>query len=154
LNLQSARREHTPGSFFRIWGFNVNFSAPLDRYHVRRIGSFDPKQESGMSIFSKSVHAGVIAALTSVSIAAMVLAQNATPAKPGPTTRPYPLDTCFMSGEKLGSMGDPDVITYQGREIKFCCSNCEADFRKDPEKYLKKLDEAIAKSATSKPAAQ
>lgn len=65
------------------------------------------------------------------------------------TTKPYTLSTCIVSDEDLGSMGKPVVYNYNGQEIKFCCSNCEDDFKKDPEKYLKKL---AAKSAATKPA--
>jgi hypothetical protein len=73
--------------------------------------------------------------------------------------QPYPLKTCIVSGEEFGGdMGDPVVMTYQGREIKFCCSSCVKKFKKDPEKYLKKLDaaEAAAKQhkAEKKPAAK
>jgi hypothetical protein len=57
-------------------------------------------------------------------------------------TKPYPLDTCLVSGEKLGSMGEPVVIIHEGREIKFCCDTCVPDFKKNPEKYLPKLDHA------------
>jgi len=53
--------------------------------------------------------------------------------------KPYPLDTCVVSGEKLGEMGDPYVFTQDGQEIKLCCKNCLKKFNKDPEKYLKKL---------------
>lgn len=53
-----------------------------------------------------------------------------------------------MSDEKLGDMGVPHVIQYKGREIKFCCDHCEKDFRKEPEKYLAKLDKAAKASAT------
>ena len=62
-----------------------------------------------------------------------------------PKVKPYPLDVCAVSGEKLGEMGKPVVIEYEGREIKFCCTHCEPEFKKDPKKYLKKLDEAAAK---------
>jgi YHS domain-containing protein len=58
----------------------------------------------------------------------------------------YPLKTCIVSGEKLGEMGDPYVFKYEGREIKFCCQSCVKDFKKDPAKYLKKIDEAAAKA--------
>ncbi|HSU55016.1 MAG TPA: YHS domain-containing protein [Candidatus Dormibacteraeota bacterium] len=59
--------------------------------------------------------------------------------------KPYPLETCVVSGEKLGEMGKPFVHEYQGREIKFCCKNCLKDFNKEPAKYVKKLEEAEAK---------
>ena len=64
--------------------------------------------------------------------------------------KPYPLKTCLVSGEKLGEMGDPFVYEYQGREIKFCCKGCLKDFNKDPEKYIKKIDEAAAKAKKPK----
>ena len=54
----------------------------------------------------------------------------------------YPLQTCVVSGEKLGSMGKSYVHTFEGREVQFCCKACMKDFNKDPQKYLKKIDEA------------
>lgn len=56
------------------------------------------------------------------------------------SVKPYPLDTCLVSGEKIGSMGDPIIIHHEGREIKFCCDSCVPKFKKDPAKYLVKLD--------------
>jgi YHS domain-containing protein len=53
--------------------------------------------------------------------------------------KPYPLDTCIVSGEKLGEMGKPFTFVYQGQEIKLCCKSCKKDFDKEPEKFLKKL---------------
>jgi hypothetical protein len=50
----------------------------------------------------------------------------------------YPLTTCVVSGEKLGSggMGPPVAIEYQGAEIQFCCKECLPEFEKDPERYV------------------
>jgi len=58
----------------------------------------------------------------------------------------YPLETCLVSGEKLGEMGKPYVFVTEGTEIKLCCPQCKAKFDKDPAKYLAKLAEA-AKTA-------
>jgi YHS domain-containing protein len=55
------------------------------------------------------------------------------------TAKPYPLDTCIVSDEKLGKMGKPVSFVYQGQEIKLCCKSCRKDFDKEPAKYLKKL---------------
>ena len=56
----------------------------------------------------------------------------------------YPLDTCIVSGEKLGGeMGDPIQYTHEGRDIKFCCKGCVSMFEKDSAKYIEKLDAAI-----------
>jgi YHS domain-containing protein len=58
--------------------------------------------------------------------------------------KPDQLTTCPVSGEKLGEMGKPYVFTYQGQEVKLCCSGCKKDFDKDPAKYLKKIQDAAA----------
>jgi len=55
--------------------------------------------------------------------------------------KPYPLKVCIVTGEKLGSMGEPSAFVYEGQEIKLCCSHCKPRFDKDPEKHLKKLEE-------------
>jgi hypothetical protein len=65
--------------------------------------------------------------------------------KPAQKPKPYPLKTCIISGDKLGEMGEPFVMVQDGREIKFCCKSCSKDFKKDPAKYLKKIDEEAAK---------
>ena len=56
------------------------------------------------------------------------------------------LTTCPVSGEKLGEMGKPYVFTHEGREIKLCCKSCLKDFKKDPAKYVKKIEEAEARA--------
>ena len=75
-------------------------------------------------------------ALLNTSITASTA--DETPAK---DIKPYPLETCLVSGEKLGGMGEPYVINHEGQEIKFCCKDCVKSFDKEPEKYLKKLAE-------------
>lgn len=57
----------------------------------------------------------------------------------------YPLDVCVVSGEKLGSMGEPHVITHDGTEVKFCCDNCVPKFTADPAPYIAKIKAAAAK---------
>lgn len=54
----------------------------------------------------------------------------------------YPLDTCVVSGEKVGEMGEPRRFVHGDQEIKLCCPGCEKDFRKDPDRYLKTIAEA------------
>jgi YHS domain-containing protein len=43
-------------------------------------------------------------------------------------------------------MGDPIdkkyFVDYKGSRIYFCCSSCPDEFKKDPEKYMKKLRES------------
>ena len=54
-------------------------------------------------------------------------------------TKPYPLKTCIVTENDLGSMGDEQRIVYQGQEIKFCCKPCEAKFLGNPAKYLARI---------------
>jgi YHS domain-containing protein len=68
--------------------------------------------------------------------------------KPVAKIKPYPLKVCLVSGEKLTAMGAPVAITNGNREIKFCCKSCLSDFKKDPDKYLKKL-KAIETQSTN-----
>jgi hypothetical protein len=53
--------------------------------------------------------------------------------------KPYPLDTCIVSGNKLGSMGKVVVKSHEGQEIKFCCKPCVKKFDANPAKYLPRL---------------
>lgn len=77
----------------------------------------------------------------------LLLCGSALAETPAPTADlPYPIDYCLVSGEKLGGMGEPVKIDYEGREIRFCCDNCVTTFRQKPGKYLKKLDKEIIKS--------
>jgi YHS domain-containing protein len=65
-------------------------------------------------------------------------------------TKPYPLNYCLVSGDKIGDMGKPVTTNYLGQEIIFCCPDCVKDFNKDPKKYMKKLEEAQKKNAADK----
>ena len=60
-------------------------------------------------------------------------------------TKPYPLTTCVVSGEKLGEMGKPVKVTSDGTEVQLCCKSCIKDFNKDPAKYVKLVKDAAAK---------
>lgn len=82
--------------------------------------------------------------------ATLALADEA--GKPNEKPKPYPLDVCVVSGEKLGEMGKPVVMEYEGREVKFCCADCPKTFKKDPAKYVKKIDEAAAAKKAEKKA--
>ncbi len=51
----------------------------------------------------------------------------------------YPLKTCLVSGNELGSMGKSITKVYQDQEIKLCCKPCIKKFDANPAKYLGKL---------------
>lgn len=61
----------------------------------------------------------------------------------------YPMATCPVSGQPLGAMGEPTILEYEGRELRFCCAHCEPAFHADPAKYLAKLDATVV--AAQKP---
>lgn len=52
---------------------------------------------------------------------------------------------CPVSGMMVG--GDqgmaPATYEYQGKIYNFCCSGCIEEFKKDPEKYIKKVEEEL-----------
>ena len=54
---------------------------------------------------------------------------------------------CPVSGNLLGTadMGKPYKMTVKGRVLFLCCDGCEDEIKKDPDKYLKKLDQLTAK---------
>jgi hypothetical protein len=86
----------------------------------------------------------VALALSAAYLASPITALAAD--KGGKKPKPYPLDTCIVSDEKLGGeMGEPYVFTHEGQEIKLCCKPCQKDFKKDPAKYLKKLEKTDKK---------
>jgi YHS domain-containing protein len=95
-----------------------------------------------MKQFNRIVTSLIIAGLT-LAVTALVSAARADTSTNAPV-KPDQLTTCPVSGEKLGEMGKPYVFTYQGQEVKLCCSGCKKDFDKDPAKYLKKIREADA----------
>jgi YHS domain-containing protein len=80
-------------------------------------------------------------------VAAIVLLTSAASAFAEETKPAYPLTTCVVSGEKLGEMGKPYVVTYEGRDIELCCSSCRKSFDKDPAKFVKAYDAALAAKA-------
>ena len=70
----------------------------------------------------------------------------------------YPLKTCLVSDEDLGSMGEATAYVHReagkpDRVVFFCCDGCIDDFKKEPAKYLKKVDAAAAgkKAPAAKP---
>jgi len=62
------------------------------------------------------------------------------------TKAKYPLKTCVVGDEELGSMCAPIEYVHRpaNRLVRFCCEGCVETFKKEPEKYLAKLDEAAS----------
>ena len=68
------------------------------------------------------------------------------------SAKPYPLDKCIVSDEKLGVEGKPVVFVHEGQEIKLCCQDCRKEFDANPSKFLAKLPKAEAPKAEPKKA--
>ena len=66
--------------------------------------------------------------------------------KPG-----YPLDKCVVSGEKLGSMGDPVDMVVKNHLVRLCCASCRKTLAKDPDKYLSMVKEGGGEEDNSNP---
>ncbi|RMH09903.1 MAG: hypothetical protein D6695_12345 [Planctomycetota bacterium] len=56
----------------------------------------------------------------------------------------YPLQTCLISGNELGSMGEPVERFCMNRLVRFCCASCIDTFEKNPVTSMAKLDRAYA----------
>lgn len=80
-----------------------------------------------------------VLALGTTSCSSTATAANSGGTAAGSGTKPYPLTTCIVTDNDLGSMGEEQRIVYQGQEIKFCCKPCVGKFMKNPAKYLAKL---------------
>ncbi len=39
-----------------------------------------------------------------------------------------------------GNINKNIYVDYKGHRIYFCCKGCDTEFKKDPEKYLKKME--------------
>jgi len=69
----------------------------------------------------------------------------------------YTLETCPVSGEKLGKDGVTVVLSgmkdknLDGTQMKFCCPKCEAAFKADPSKYLPAVNEKLIAAAGTYP---
>lgn len=72
-----------------------------------------------------------LAVLVSVSLGGTSLARG--------KTKPYRLKTCLVTDNDLDSMGDKQGFVHKGQKIMVCCEPCIGKFKKNPEKYLKKL---------------
>ena len=91
---------------------------------------------------NKSLIVALITTFVGISYPVVRAEEVKTPVKEEQkeTPKPYKLDTCLVSGEKLGEMGEPFVFIHEGQEIKMCCKMCKPKFDKEPAKYLKKLE--------------
>lgn len=52
----------------------------------------------------------------------------------------YKAKTCPVSGEELGSMGEPVKLVVANQLIELCCKGCTKKAKADPAKYLAKIN--------------
>ena len=56
--------------------------------------------------------------------------------------------TCPVMGGKI----DKDIwVEHNGRKIYFCCAGCPEEFKKNPEKYIERLDKDTSGISTEVP---
>ncbi|MBU0693600.1 MAG: YHS domain-containing protein [Candidatus Omnitrophica bacterium] len=55
---------------------------------------------------------------------------------------------CPVSGEDIESMGGGSKYEYEGKIYNFCCPMCVEKFKKDPQKYIKIIEENMKKEIT------
>ena len=53
---------------------------------------------------------------------------------------------CPVGGEKIDDKMKA-TYEYEGKIYNFCCAMCIDDFKKDPQKYIKKIEEEKAREA-------
>jgi YHS domain-containing protein len=63
--------------------------------------------------------------------------------KAAPKPKPYPLETCLVTGDDLDDMDERVSTVYQGQTFEFCCKPCLKKFHKNPSKYVKALAKAM-----------
>jgi len=55
----------------------------------------------------------------------------------------YPLEACLVSGQPLGSMGDPVNMLVDGRLVRLCCAGCIGALETDPDASIDKMNGKI-----------
>lgn len=57
----------------------------------------------------------------------------------------YPLTKCVVMEDDPveGMHGEPAMLVYRNRLVRFCCSDCIKDFKAEPDQYIAKLDAAV-----------
>ena len=88
-----------------------------------------------------------IAAKTVLAGALTLVVAGCANSSTNSAVKPYQLNYCLVSGDKIGDMGKPVTTVYMSREIKFCCKDCIKSFKADPAKYMDKLAQAEKKAA-------
>ena len=57
---------------------------------------------------------------------------------------------CPVSGEMVDAM-EKATYVYEGKIYNFCCPSCIDTFKKDPQKYIKKIEKEKANATKAQP---
>lgn len=82
-----------------------------------------------------------VASLTVAAILSFGAAGCKTASHDTASARPYPLEKCVVSGEPF-EHGKPYTFVRNGQEVKLCCKDCLAEFNKNPDKFMAKINDA------------
>lgn len=55
---------------------------------------------------------------------------------------------CPVSGDPLGDMGTPEVVSVKGEKVLICCDGCRKDVEENPDKYIAMVKESREKDKT------
>lgn len=58
---------------------------------------------------------------------------------------------CPVSGEKIEEK-TKSAYEYEGKIYNLCCASCIEEFKKDPQKYIKKVEEELQSASYGQPA--
>ena len=84
-------------------------------------------------------------------LATSALAADPSDQKPASQNGKQATNTvCPVSGDKVGSIGKPVYVEYQGKKLALCCKDCLKDFHRNPAKFAALAEKnEVAKGASS-----
>ncbi len=95
-----------------------------------------------LQLLSRSTHStrGAMVAMVAALFVALMVHEPVSAEVAGD---PYPLADCPVTGEALGSMGEPIAVEHDVGEVRFCCAACADHFEDHESEYWEAIHEAI-----------
>lgn len=85
---------------------------------------------------------GLVSCATTPAPAGAAPAMPVAAKKVAPKPKPYPLETCLVTGDDLDEMDERVSTVYDSQVFEFCCKPCLKKFNRNPGKYVKALAKA------------